>query len=235
MRDPKNPKDSVFIAAGTPLPQQSMPGVVAVHRDEGTLLTTDFGKAQAFRDAPKVTDGLMAGLLGYPETKGQAVASGAPVVVQGKDAAGNVATESLASPAGVPAAEAAAGQVAPNVSVTTPEAAQVRRTEEAQPFEWADRESGRPAARRPRRHRWQGHHAEVRRAGAGRSAGRLGLDGRPEEVGGRGAGEGAAPAGQRLHRRSPSAARRSETPVRAAREAAEPARRLHRPWSSRRP
>lgn len=130
LRDPNNPKDTVFLAAGTPVPKAAnAPGVLAYQRPEGTLLTTDVRKAREFADAHAVDDAFMARLLGYPETKSDVVAGGAPHVVQGRDEAGNVVVETLASPAGLPAAEAMVHEQAPVVEVTTPAAAQAERAE----------------------------------------------------------------------------------------------------------
>lgn len=135
LADPNNPKDAVFLAAGTPLPQ-SLPTIDGLHvasRPEGTLLTTDAGKADQFRSAPAVSDPLMAHLLGYPETKPEAMASGNPQVVQGTDAQGAVVAETLASPQGVPAAEAAIqAQTPPGgaVAVRAPEAVTDERAQE---------------------------------------------------------------------------------------------------------
>jgi hypothetical protein len=134
LADPKNPKDAVFLAAGTPLPR--LPVIDGLHiasRPEGIFLATDAAKADQFRSAPTVTDPLMARLLGYPETKGEAVASGNPVVVQGTDAAGAVVAETLASPQAVPAAEATVKAETPPggaVAVRPPEAVAGERTEE---------------------------------------------------------------------------------------------------------
>jgi len=130
MTDPNNPKDTVFLARGTAVPESAnAPGVLAYERPEGTLLTTDVRKARTFADARSVDDTLMARLLGYPETKSDVLATGAPHVVQGRDAAGNVVVETLASPAGLPAAEEMARAQAPVVEVVTPDAAQAERTE----------------------------------------------------------------------------------------------------------
>lgn len=128
LADPNNPKDAVFIAPGTEVPAAPEHAEV-VQRPEGTLLTDNPAKATAFRDAPAVDDAMLAQLLEYPETKEQAVASGEPAVVQGVNHAGDVVAESLASPEGVPAAEAAAASQAPDVRVVSPEQAQARRAD----------------------------------------------------------------------------------------------------------
>ena len=41
---------------------------------EGTLLTTTTAKAHSFLAARAINDDMLAGLLGYPETKAEAVA-----------------------------------------------------------------------------------------------------------------------------------------------------------------
>lgn len=135
LADPKNPKDAVFLAAGTPLPQglQTIDGLHIASRPEGTLLTTNPAKADAYRTAQTVSDPLMARLLGYPETKPEAISSGNPVVVQGTDPAGAVVAETLASPQGIPAAEAAVqAQTPPGgaVAVRAPEAVTDERAQE---------------------------------------------------------------------------------------------------------
>lgn len=118
MLDPQSTKDAVFVAAGSPMP--TVPhGVIAVAKPDGTLLTTNPAKAQAFHQAPVADDTLMASLLGYPETKEQATASGAPRVVQGVDQQGNVQAEAATSPQGEAATQQAiAGQV-PDGTVRT--------------------------------------------------------------------------------------------------------------------
>ena len=78
------------------------PGVLAYERPEGTLLTTDVRKARTFADARSVDDTLMARLLGYPETKSDVLATGAPHVVQGRDAAGNVVAADVKTSSGFP-------------------------------------------------------------------------------------------------------------------------------------
>lgn len=135
LADPKNPKDAVFLAAGTPLPPNlsSIDGLHVASRPEGTLLTTNPAKADAYRTAQAVSDPLMAHLLGYPETKPEAIASGNPVVVQGTDPAGAVVAETLASPQGVPAAEAAVQAQTPpggTVAVRPPEDVTAERAQE---------------------------------------------------------------------------------------------------------
>jgi hypothetical protein len=132
LRDPNNPKDAVFVtAANVPdLPRARLrPDVMEIHRPEGALLTTDPQKALAFARAPTLTDAMMANLLGLPETKTEAVASGAPVVVQGTDGQGRVVAETLASPAKVPEAAQTVAAQAPNVSVVSPDEAQENRGE----------------------------------------------------------------------------------------------------------
>ena len=76
-----------------------------------------------------MTDGHLAKQLGYPESKRQAIASGAPRVVQGRTPSGAVAHESVASPAGTRAAVRAAAAAVPGgrVVVTSPLAALFRR------------------------------------------------------------------------------------------------------------
>ncbi len=131
---PASAKQAAFVARGTPVPAKLPPGVAQVNRPEGTLLTNSPAHAAAFSRAPLVTPSVMAPLLGYPESKGQAIAraaasGGRPVVVQGRTPGGAVAHESVASPPGLLAAALAAKAAVPGgkVRVVTPEAVQARR------------------------------------------------------------------------------------------------------------
>jgi hypothetical protein len=112
----------MFLPPGSAVPRVAAP-VQKVARPEGTLLTTSPQKAAAFAGARQVGDPLVAGLLGYPETKRQALASGNPRIVQAEDRAGRPIHQMAASPAGTPAAlRAAAAQVPKGgrVRVATP-------------------------------------------------------------------------------------------------------------------
>lgn len=128
MTDPSSPRDAVFIAKGTAMPTVPA-GVMVVPRASGTLLTTNQEKATLFRRGT-VDDAKLASILGFPETKEAAIASGNPQVVQGVTAEGAVAHESLASQGGVQlaATQAAANVPGGAVRVVTPEAAQARRS-----------------------------------------------------------------------------------------------------------
>ena len=123
--DKRNPKRAAFLPRGTDVPVTK--GLHRASRREGTLITSDAAKHRLFRQSPTLTDTTMAGLLDYPESKGEAIASGLPVMVQGVTPEGAVAHESLASPAGVPAAAAKAGAIAPDVRVMTVPGALRRR------------------------------------------------------------------------------------------------------------
>jgi hypothetical protein len=127
--DPRSPKTSAFMAKGTKVPRTLPPGLVKATRPEGTLVTNSPAQAKQFAKARTVTDGHLAKQLGYPESKRQAIASGAPRVVQGRTPSGAVAHESVASPGGVPAAARAAARAVPGgrVVVTSPLAALFRR------------------------------------------------------------------------------------------------------------
>src|SRR6185312_17099412 len=96
MFDPRSAKDSVFIA----------------RRPEGTLFTTHPLKAQHFARGG-MDDASMAGILGYPETKADAMRSGAPRVVQGISPQGHVVIDMAASPNGEWAARNVAAQHVP--------------------------------------------------------------------------------------------------------------------------
>jgi hypothetical protein len=127
--DPRSPKSSAFMAKGTKVPRTLPAGLVKATRPEGTLVTKSPAQAKQFAKAKTVTDAGMARQLGYPESKRQAIASGAPRVVQGRTPSGAVAHESVASPAGVPAAARAAARAVPGgrVAVMSPLAALFRR------------------------------------------------------------------------------------------------------------
>ena len=129
--NPASAKQAAFVARGTPVPAKLPPGVAKVKRPEGTLLTNSPAHAATFSRAPLVTPSTMAPLLGYPESKGRAIAAsgGKPVVVQGRTPGGAVAHESVASPPGLLAAALAAKAAVPGgkVRVMTPQAALARR------------------------------------------------------------------------------------------------------------
>jgi hypothetical protein len=124
--DPRNPKHTAFLAAGTRLP--NVPGHLhVVHRPEGTLVTSRPAHAHAFASAPRVHNGLMQQLLGYPEHKSEAVRSGAPQVVQGVNRRGDVVHEMLASPQGLGAAARQATDIAGRARVVSVQNALRRR------------------------------------------------------------------------------------------------------------
>lgn len=129
LKDPQNPKDAVFVAPGSErgIPRGLPDSIEVVRRPEGTLLTDNVEKAAAFREAEGIDDAFLADILGYPETKQEAGASGKPQVVQGTDNQGNVVHAALASPEGVPEAARAVAAQAPNVEVVSPIEAQQRR------------------------------------------------------------------------------------------------------------
>lgn len=128
--DKDNPKDAAFVAKGTAVPPLP-PGVYRSTRDEGTLVSTDPAKLQAFQDGP-LTDEKLAGVLGYPETKSEAMASGNPVVVEGKNEEGQVVASALASTEKVPETAATIGAQASQVEVKTPDEAQADRKQQVE-------------------------------------------------------------------------------------------------------
>lgn len=130
--DKSNPKDAMFVAKGSPEPSTRPKGVFKASRDEGTLYTTNAKKVAAFKK-PDLSDENLGQILGYTESKADAVKSGAPTVVQAKDANGAVVHDQLASPEGLKKAQAAAQERTPeggSVVVTTPEEGQARRAQE---------------------------------------------------------------------------------------------------------
>lgn len=130
LTNPKSARDAVFVAEGNEAQIPPLPaGVKRVARPGvGTLLTSNPRKAARFKNGP-INDSVIAGLLGLPETKADALASGDPVAVQAKTPAGAVAAEALSSRAKAPAAAAAVKALAPEATVTqtTPEAVQAGR------------------------------------------------------------------------------------------------------------
>ena len=128
MVDPNNPKDSVFIAKGTTVPEIPK-GVAQVSKPEGLYLTTNFPKALAIKGPQSLTDDQVATFLGLPEPKSQTGA--APLAVQGKDAAGNVASGAIISSPSSPNVAAVAAQTPAggSVTITDPVTAQNERTE----------------------------------------------------------------------------------------------------------
>lgn len=123
MLDPDNPKDVVFIAKGTEIPEVPY-NVEKIERPEGTYLTNNFDKFKKIFDNPNMTDDQVAEVLGIPVPKSQ-VAGENPEVVQARDAEGNVVNEAV----GAENAQAVAETVPPGGTVTTrtPEEAQAER------------------------------------------------------------------------------------------------------------
>jgi hypothetical protein len=113
--DPANPKTTMFVAKGTPMPDTIPKGVRQATRPEGTLISTDAAKLNAFRKG-KLTDEKLASLLDYPEPKSQ-VNPATAQAVQAKDAQGNVVTEAAVNPQTVPAAAEALAPHAPGGTV----------------------------------------------------------------------------------------------------------------------
>lgn len=135
MADPKNSKDAVFVAAGNEgaAPAQLPKGTLSSRRPEGMFFTTNPRKLKAFNEGP-LTDEKLAGLLGYPETKADAIASGQTVVVEAKNPDGDVVASTLASPAGIDAAKVALEPQVPEggkVEVISAVEAQTERGEKA--------------------------------------------------------------------------------------------------------
>jgi hypothetical protein len=98
--DPSHPKDAIFIAAGNEgeVPDRLDPSITVVFRLEGSLLTINRVKAQLFQSKQYLADADLAEILGFPENKVDAVASGAAIAIQARDADGNVVAEAVTSP-----------------------------------------------------------------------------------------------------------------------------------------
>jgi hypothetical protein len=99
--DPSHPKDAIFIAAGNEgeVPDRLDLSITVVFRPEGSLLTINRVKAQLFQSKQYLADADLAEILGYPENKVDAVASGAPIAIQARDRNGNVVFDAITSPA----------------------------------------------------------------------------------------------------------------------------------------
>jgi hypothetical protein len=91
-------RDAVFVAAGGAVPDWEF---IKVERTEGVLFTRSSDKALAFAAQP-ITSELLAGILGYPETKESALLSGCPMVVVARQT-GAVLSTVLCSPDGLAA------------------------------------------------------------------------------------------------------------------------------------
>lgn len=98
MLDTRNGKDAVFIAAGNEdCVPAAMPGVIMWHRAEGTLLTTSREKFGRFATLPHLTDENLAGLLGYPQPKRNAMLHAPFIAAQVRDADDCVVKEAVLS------------------------------------------------------------------------------------------------------------------------------------------
>jgi hypothetical protein len=126
--DPGSGKRSAFLANGTPLPERVPEGLTVVQRPEGTLVTGSAEHADRFARVKHLTAEVIAALLGYPQTKREAVRDGAPVVVQAR-VRGAVAWETVASGDAISGAVAAALAAVPGarIRVVTAETALRRR------------------------------------------------------------------------------------------------------------
>lgn len=135
MLDPSTTRDAVFVAEGnegaTPL---KVPGAEVVRRPGvGLLITTDPEKAYRFLGKPDLNDADIQALLGYSQSKADAVRASAgadPVVVQAHTPDGGVAAEQVTAPNDVDAARAVIAGLAPDGSrivETTPADALARR------------------------------------------------------------------------------------------------------------
>jgi hypothetical protein len=113
MVEPGHPKDAVFVARGTGMPQTIPSGVTVIVKKDGTYLTTNPQKAASIRGLKKITDKQRAAFLDIPESKSEvATGPGLPVAVSAKDAAGNVVAQA-ATPLAGPNTAAVAAQTPP--------------------------------------------------------------------------------------------------------------------------
>lgn len=140
MHNPDSTRDAVFVSKGGTIPPGAAgPGVLFAQRPEGTLITTNRQKAEAFRGAREINDDLMAQLLGHPQSKTDVmndVAQGkSAFVVQAFDKQGNVVAESTATQDGLQATIDAVKKQAPDaeIRVNSPEDVARRREEQTGP------------------------------------------------------------------------------------------------------
>ena len=145
LTDPNHPKDAVFVAKGTKMPDWEtkdgkMPaGIKAVPRKEGVLFTTDPAKADAFKKG-KLDDARIADILGMTQTKAEVIkhtldTGEHPVVVQAKDKSGAVVSETISKPTHAAGEAERLKTHAPaggTVETVTPEQMQTRRAEQVQ-------------------------------------------------------------------------------------------------------
>ena len=92
LRDPTHPKDAVWLAKGTPVPDR-IEGLIGLCSPFGVLLTTSRSKARQFQANP--SDETLASILGYVEPKWRI--EGMPVMVRARDEKGSVVIEMLSS------------------------------------------------------------------------------------------------------------------------------------------
>ena len=96
--DPMHPKDAVWIARGTVMPE--IRGAIVLSTADGVLLTTSRQKAELFTADP--SDDTLAVILGYVEPKSRLIGPG--LVVQARDATDSVVLEMGVSLARMPVA-----------------------------------------------------------------------------------------------------------------------------------
>jgi len=109
LADPNHPKHCVFLARGNVLGNRKLPdGLFVETRREGTLVTDNRHIAQAFKLAEFITDGFIAEMLGYPESKADVLLTDDGLVVQALDKDGNVIFEAACSQAKIAETIAAA-------------------------------------------------------------------------------------------------------------------------------
>ena len=95
--DPSHPKASMFIAASNEDADFDPPeDCYYAQRGEGVLITRHKDAAERFMAADLTDDGI-GEILGYPQPKSEAVASGDVVAIQARDGSGHVITEAAIS------------------------------------------------------------------------------------------------------------------------------------------
>lgn len=100
LKKKNHPRVAVFLSRHDDVNKLSLPrGARVTAREEGTLITFDRDLARWFASAPEITDGDLAKILGYPQSKDQLFCADNDVrVVQVQDSHDRVIYEAAASP-----------------------------------------------------------------------------------------------------------------------------------------
>lgn len=92
-------KNTMYISEGSHVPDVSEhEKLLVVKHGASTLITRNFNKAKAFKNAMTLTDDFMKLLLDYTESKSTALLDANSMVVQARTETGAVVQETLVSP-----------------------------------------------------------------------------------------------------------------------------------------